>query len=445
MLNNVMPDVKINTIMSKLKGYFQKPSGKVFLFILLAIFFNLRYAYPSESLFLNSLIDEALKNNPQIQAAKQRYKAAQARVRLLRTLEDPKFEYEYDTIISNMMGSEMNRKISPMRTIAISQTLLFPTKFFLRKNAAQKEANAYEQEYKETENKVVKDLKESYFQLFLNDKKISLTQENLDLLSQFIEIVNKKLSVNKASQQDSLKAQVEHSKLSNQLVLLEQEKKIAQSMLNSLLNRPSDAQIDSVEESSNKVLELDEQSLLKSTKESRPELRSFQEMVRKSEIDYSLAKQEYLPDFMIKYKRDVSDGSTGSWAGMIGVTVPLWFWEKQDSFVKEAHANVSVVKAEYQAQENMVLFEVRSSYARFDAAKKLVQIYETGVLPQAQAALETARRGYETDTLSFLDLLDSERTLREFQMDYFESLANLEIALADLERAVGVDLSEVKK
>ena len=445
MLNNVMPDVKINTIMSKLKGYFQKPSGKVFLFILLAIFFNLRYAYPSESLFLNSLIDEALKNNPQIQAAKQRYKAAQARVRLLRTLEDPKFEYEYDTIISNMMGSEMNRKISPMRTIAISQTLLFPTKFFLRKNAAQKEANAYEQEYKETENKVVKDLKESYFQLFLNDKKISLTQENLDLLSQFIEIVNKKLSVNKASQQDSLKAQVEHSKLSNQLVLLEQEKKIAQSMLNSLLNRPSDAQIDSVEESSNKVLELDEQSLLKSTKESRPELRSFQEMVRKSEIDYSLAKQEYLPDFMIKYKRDVSDGSTGSWAGMIGVTVPLWFWEKQDSFVKEAHANVSVVKAEYQAQENMVLFEVRSSYARFDAAKKLVQIYETGVLPQAQAALETARRGYETDSLSFLDLLDSERTLREFQMDYFESLANLEIALADLERAVGVDLSEVKK
>ena len=413
--------------------------------VIIIFFLCVGISYSAENPSLNSLVDEALKNNPQIQAAKQRYKAAQARVRLLRTLEDPKFEYEYDTIISNMMGSQMNRKISPMRTIAISQAFPFPTKFFLRKNAAQKEANAYEQEYKETENKVVKDLKESYFQLFLNDKKISLTQENLDLLSQFIEIANKKYSVNKASQQDSLKAQVEHSKLSNQLVLLEQEKKIAQSMLNSLLNRPSDAQIDSVEESSNKVLELDEQSLLKSTKESRPELRSFQEMVRKSEIDYSLAKQEYLPDFMIKYKRDVSEGSTGSWAGMIGVTVPLWFWEKQDSFVKEAHANVNVVKAEYQAQENMVLFEVRSSYARFDAAKKLVKIYETGVLPQAQAALETARRGYETDSLSFLDLLDSERTLREFQMDYFESLANLEIALADLERAVGVDLSEVKK
>lgn len=413
-----------------------------FMILILPLSFNLLYSANTTS--LNSLIDEALKNNPQIQAGKLRYKAALARVRLLRTLEDPKFEYEYDKITASM-NNLMNNNTAPMRTFSISQEFPFPTKLFLRKKAAQKEANSYEQEYKETERKVVKDLKEAYFQLFLNNKKISLTQENLNLLSQFIEIANKKYSVNRASQQDSLKAQVEHSKLSNQLVLLEQEKKIAKNMLNSLLNRSLDTEIDSLEESSNKVLEVDEKAILKSAKENRPELKSFQEMVRKTEIDYSLAKQEYLPDFMIKYKREERNGKPGSWAGMIGVTIPLWFWEKQDSFVKEAHANVGVVKAEYQAEENLVLFEVSSSYARFDASKKLVKIYETGVLPQAQAALETARRGYETDTLSFLDLLDSVRTFREFQMEYLESLANLEIALADLERAVGVDLSEVKK
>jgi len=444
MLNNMVSDVKINNIMSKLKGRFKKTFVKVFLFVLLAVFLNLRYAYPSESLFLNSLIDEALKNNPQIQAAKQRYQAAQARVRLLRTLEDPKFEFEYDKITASM-DNLMNNNTKPMRTLAISQEFPFPAKLFLRKQAAQKEANAYQQEYKETERKVIKDLKQAYFELFLNDKKIKLAQENLNLLAQFIEIANKKYSVNKASQQDSLKAQVEHSKLSNQLILLEQEIKISQSMLNSLLNRPPEAGIDSAEESSNKVLELDEQTILKSAKENRPELKSFQEMVRKTEIDYSLAKQEYLPDFMIKYKRAEGNSNPGAWSGMVGFTIPLWFWEKQDSFVKEARANVGVVKAEYQAQENMVLFEVRSSFARFDAAKKLIKIYETGVLPQAQAAVETARRGYETDLLSFLDLLDSVRSLREFQMEYFESLANLEIYLADLERTVGVDLSEVKK
>ena len=420
-----------------------KKKSIIAIIILLGVFILPLSLYPFESSSLNSLISEALKNNPQIQAAKERYRAAQARVRLLRTLEDPKFEYEYDKIIASM-DNLMNNNTKPMRTFSISQEFPFPTKLFLRKKSAQKEANSYEQEYKETERKVVKGLKESYFQLFLIGKKIELTSENLNLLSQFIEIANKKYAVNKASQQNSLKAQVEYSKLSNQLVLLGQEKKIAKSMLNYLLNRSQDTEIDIVEENSNKVLELDEKKILKEVLDSRPELKSFQEMVRKTEIDYSLAKQEYLPDFMIKFKKD-ANGKPGSWAGMIGATVPLWFWEKQDSFVKEAHANVGVVKAEYQAQENMVLFEVSSSFARFDAAKKLVKIYETGVLPQTQAALETARRGYEADTLSFLDLLDSVRTLREFQMEYFESLANLEIALADLERSVGVDLSEVKK
>ncbi len=408
---------------------------------MISILLSFNFSYSADIIPLNSLIDEALKNNPQIQAAKLRFKAAQARVRLLRTLADPKFEYEYDKITASM-DNLMNNNTKPMRTFAISQEFPFPTKLLLRKKAAQKEANSYEQEYREIERKVIKDVKQAYFQLFLNDRKIRLTQENLNLLSQFIEIANKKYSVNRASQQDSLKAQVEHSKLSNQLVLLEQEKKIAKNMLNSLLNRLIDTEIDNLEESSNKVLELDEQTILKSAKENRPELKSFQEMVRKTEIDYSLAKQEYLPDFMIKYKREERNGKPGSWAGMIGVTIPLWFWEKQDSFVKEAHANVGVVKAEYQAEENLVLFEVSSSYARFDASKKLVKIYETGVLPQVQAALETARRGYETDTLSFLDLLDSVRTLREFQMEYIESLANLEIALADLERAVGVNIGK---
>ncbi|MFA5156744.1 MAG: TolC family protein [Candidatus Omnitrophota bacterium] len=401
-------------------------------------------SYSSDIFSLNLLIDECLTNNPQIQAAKQRYEAAQARVRLLRTLEDPKIEYEYNKIIPDMIAGGTGNA-GAMRTFQVSQEIPFPTKLFLRKQSAQKEANAYEQEYKETERKVIKDLKDSYFQLFLNDKKIEVTKENLGLLSQFIEIANKKYAVNKTGQQDSLKAQVEYSKLSNQFVLLEQEKKIFQSMLNSLLNRSQDIELSNIEEKSNKALELDEQRILKLTKENRPELRSFKEMLRKAEIDYALAKQEYFPDFMIKYKRQEKNGGVGSWSGMLGITVPLWFWEKQDSFVKEAHANVGVGKAEYQAEENMVLFEARSAYARFEAGKKLVKIYETGVLPQAQAALETAQRGYETGAVSFLDLLDSLRTLREFQIEYFEALANLEIALADLERTVGVDLSEVKK
>ena len=419
-------------------------SKRIFLLILSLILFLspvLSFADNSDKqkVSLNFLIDEALKNNPQIQAAKFRYEAAKSRVKLLRTLEDPKLEFEYDTITADM-DAVMRGKTSPMRTFSISQEFPFPTKLFLRRAAAQKESASYEQEYKETVHKVIKDVKEGFFQLFLNNKKTQITNENLDLLNQFIDIANKKYSLSKVGQQDSLRAQVEYSKLSNQLVLLQQEEMISRAILISLLNRSSDTEIGILEEGSNKTLALDEEATIKLAKDSRSELQSFKEMVRKSEIDLSLAKQEYLPNFMIKYKHEERNGSAGSWAGMLGVTIPFWFWEKQDSFVKEAKANVEVVKADYRATENLVLFEVRSSYAKFEAAKKLVSIYETGVLPQAQAALETARIGYQAGKINFLDLLDSQRALKEFQIEYFESLANLEIDLANLERSVGTEL-----
>lgn len=402
---------------------------------------GLTRSYAEEPVSLNALVDEALKSNPQIRAAEYRYEAAKARVTLLRTLEDPRIEYEYDNITADM-EAVMNNKTGPMRTFAVSQEVPFPTKLILRRQSAQKEANAFQQEYREVEQKVIREVKEAFFRLFISGKKIAVTKENLDLLSQFIEIANKKYSVGKAKEQDVLRAQVEYSKLSNQLVLLEQEEKIATSLLNSLLDRPEDKAVGALEERKDVALELDADKVVRLTKENRPELKSFQEMVEKSKIDYSLAKQEYLPDLMFKYKREEKDGRPGAWAGMVGMTIPLWFWEKQNSFVKEAKANLEQAKADYKATQNMVLFESRSAYAKFEAARKLVKIYETGVLPQAQSALDTARLGYEADKIDFLDFLDSHRTLREFQIEYFESLANLEIALADLERSVGADLSK---
>lgn len=408
------------------------------IFIVFVFLFNTAYA-DNSSLSLGTIIEEALKNNPQINAAKGRYDAAKARVTLLRTLSDPKFEYEYDKITADM-DAVMNGKTAPMRTFAISQEIPFPTKLFTRKQAAQKEANSFEQEYKEIERKIIKEVKDAFFQLFLISKKILVTEENLALLSQFVEVANKKYEVGKANQGDVLRAQVEYSKLSNELVLLDQEKQISQAMLNFLLNRPQNSPMEINEAKDNKDFSIDEKKVLELTKENRPELKSFKEMLQKSKIEYSLAKQEFLPDFMLKYKREERNGGLGEWAGMVGMTIPLWFFEKQNSFVKEAKANVDVAKAEYKSVEAGALFEVKSTYAKFEAAKKLVKIYETGVLPQAKASLETASRAYSADKIDLLQLLDSERTLRDFQIEYFESLANLEIALADLERAVGTDL-----
>jgi outer membrane protein TolC len=242
---------------------------------LTAIFLTARaYSEEKPALGLAKIIEETLKNNPQIQAAKSRFEAARARVALLRSLSDPKFEYEYDKITADM-DAVMRGKTAPMRTFAISQELPFPTKLFSRKQAAAKEAEVYEEQYNEAKRKIIKEVKKTFFQLFFIGEKIAVADENLNLLTQFIAVANKKYEVGKANQEDVLRAQVEHSKLSNERVLLEQEQRIYKSMLNYFLNRPQNIQIEITDAKNNKDRIFEEATILNLAKENRPELKSY--------------------------------------------------------------------------------------------------------------------------------------------------------------------------
>lgn len=418
----------------------------LFSFFLLISFFCLKISAAGTPPVLNlkDTINEALANNPQIKAAHKRYDAGAARVRLLRSLADPRFEYEYDKITADM-DAVMEGKTGPMRTFAISQEIPFPTKLFLRRQSAQKEADALKQDYREKENEIIQKVKETYLMLSLANKEIQITQDTKILLDQLIQTLTNRYSIGQASQQEVLKAQTEYSKLDNQAVLLVQKKKIAQAMLKSLLNRPQESEIaDPPAQLDAKTLEIDKVKVVKLMKDNRPELKSFKEMLRKSEIDYALAKQEYLPDFMVKYKREDKNGSAGSWAGMLGMTIPLWFWEKQDSFVKEAKAQLQEAQSEYQGLENMVSYEVEAALATVEAQQRLAKLYETSFLPQAEGAFKASTIGFEAGKNDFLNLLDSERMLLEFKLDYAGVLVDLEIAYADLERAVGIDLKAEK-
>jgi outer membrane protein TolC len=102
-------------------------------------------------------------------------------------------------------------------------------------------------------------------------------------------------------------------------------------------------------------------------------------------------------------------------------------------------SELEMLKAEYDAKEKSVLFDVRDAYARLEANKKLVELYEISFLPQAEQTLNASIKGYESDKTDFLTLLDSRRMLVDFKLKHYSAILDLRIAFADLERAVGAD------
>jgi outer membrane protein TolC len=405
----------------------------------LLIFIGKSFAQDTENISLAMLIEKAFQQNPQIEIARQRYEATKAKIPQAASLEDPQFEYKYDKMTASM-DAVMQGKTGPMRTFGISQEIPFPTKLILRTQIAVKESQMAYEDYKEKEKDIISQVKRLYAELALIYKSIEITQENKVLLEQLAKTASTQYSLGKVSQQDALKAQLEIAKMDNELIMLEQRRQVTQAKLNVLLNQEPSTELGRPEFIEETDYNFDLVNLNRVSKENRSELRSFRLSVERARKIYSLAKQEYLPNFMVKYERMERDSDLTDWAGMVGMTLPLWFWQKQNFNVKEMQKELKAMESEFKNKENMVLLEVKDAFSNVEALKKLAILFKTAYLPQAEQTLKSSLIGYEANQIDFLNLLDSQRMLLEFKLDYFKALVDLEISLAELERAVGTHL-----
>ena len=124
---------------------------------------------------------------------------------------------------------------------------------------------------------------------------------------------------------------------------------------------------------------------------------------------------------------------------ILGLSLPLWFW-KPAAMTQEAKAEKEMAAAELESMQVATDAELRIAWIRAKTTQRLAEIYRTSVLPQAQAALKIAEAGYQANKSNFLDLLDAQRTLLNFRLEYYRYLADYEERLAELERIVGKEL-----
>lgn len=410
-----------------------------FILLISLVFSGNALGQEEENIDLGLLVEKALKQNPQIEAAKYRYEASKARIPQASSLEDPRFEYKYDKMTASM-DAVMEGKTAPMRTLGVSQEIPFPTKLILRSQIAVKGSQMAYQEYKEKEREVISRLKSFYADLAFIYKSIDITEQNKAFLEQLAKSAGNQYSLGKSRQEDALKAQLEIAKMESELIMLEQKRQVTQAKINVLLNQDASTELGGPDLIEDRGLKFDLEELNKSARENRPELRAFKFALERARKTYSLAKQEYLPDFMLKYERMVRDNELTEWAGMAGISLPIWFWQKQNFNVKEMREELKAMEAEFTDRSNMTLLEVKEAFSEFEALKKLAILYKTTYVPQAEQLLKSSSSGYEANQADFLSLLDSERMVLEFKLDYFKVLIDLEISLAELERAVGTQL-----
>lgn len=390
-------------------------------------------------LVLPELIQEVLARNPELAATRKQWEAATSRIAQVRSLDDPILSLQLWNVPQPFKATQADNTI-----FGLSQSFPFPGKLGLKGEVASRSADMTEQSVRAKERELVARLKQAYYDLFLTQKAVQIHHEQVELLRQFFEITNAKFRAGKGSQADVLKAQVELSLLFQHLPVLEQRRKTAEAMLNTLLDRDPASPLGMAQEPAQLPLEESIDNLHRLALNDRPELKAAELDVQRSEQSRALAQRQYYPDFNVAFQRFQNYQANDGFGAYVAMSIPFAFWTKPkyDAGVQEAEAAVSVAQAQQHTLENLTRFQINDLLAKLRATDQVATLYRTTILPQAQQSLESARVGYRAGKGGFLDLIDTQRAWRGFQLEYFKALVDRQYRLAELEQVVGITLDQ---
>jgi len=390
---------------------------------------------------LPTLITETLENNPEIQAAHQEREAAQHRIAPAEALDDPTLEA--GVINAPLASSPFNREDMTMKMIGLSQRLPFPGKRGLRKEVASKDAEAIEQGYHETVNRVVHNLKTAYFDLGLTLEMIKLVEKNKQTLEHFLRIAEARYQVGQGSQADVLKAQTQVSRMLDRLLGLAREQPVFEAELIRALGRNTKGEIPlpmplHIQEAPLMLETLQQEALAQ-----RPQLLALQSLIARSEKSVDLARKAYYPDFDVRLSYGQRDNTLDGTRrdDMVSMTVavnlPVWRGNKIQPRIMESEALRDQATSLYQAQTNEVAARLRQQIAMAEQSLKSIKLYQTAILPQAKLTVESALAAYQVNRVDFLTLLDNQMTVFDYETNLITAMANYNKALAEIDWLVG--------
>ena len=388
-----------------------------------------------QPLQLDRLIEIALDENQELQALRNRINADRAKVPQARTLPDPMLAVMFDNVLHPDRGIGLEAR----------QMIPWPGKLRLMSQAAALGADRTVTDYTEKAYEVVSEVKKAYYDLYFIEKSIAIALENKSLLADFVKIAETKYSVGSGLQQDVLRAQVAQSRILGDLLMLQQQQASARARLNALLNRPPEAPLGPAAALTRHRVTLPEPSLEQIALERRAMLKGMRLMTSEAQTMHALAKRELKPDYELRLgvRPSMEMGRSAEVNGMVMFTLPLYHHTKQDKAIEQRAAEVKAAQSGYEAQQTMVFAMVKDTLAMLEQSDKQVDLFRTGIIPQAQLSLESARAGYQVNKVDFLTLLDSQMSLYNDLREYYRALTNYEKGAADLERTVGAPLDTI--
>tara|TARA_R110002124_G_scaffold258088_1_gene423835 strand:+ start:5568 stop:6785 length:1218 start_codon:yes stop_codon:yes gene_type:complete len=377
---------------------------------------------------LTTYIQEAEKNNPEIQAFELRYNIAEEKVNEANWLPN--------TLIgAGYFVSEPETRTGAQRArFSVSQMLPWFGTITARENYASSMAETQYVDIAIAKRKLALAVSQSYYELYAIRAKQLVLDKNIELLETYERLALTSVEVGKASAVDVLRLQIRQNELVQQKEVLEQDYLAEQTAFNNLLNRDEDIAVTVVEE----MFIPDEDALiLTENLQLNPELIKYDKLFESVEQSELLNQKESAPNigFGLDYvpvseRPDMNfvDNGKDIVMPMVSISIPI-FNNKYKSVTKQNELRQLEIKS--QKEDRLNKLETLLAQAQHNRnATRIKFNVQTDNLKQANDAEEILIKNYETGTINFNDVLDVQELQLKFQINLIESVKSYYIQSA---------------
>jgi outer membrane protein TolC len=386
---------------------------------------------------LRDLVAEAERNNPEIAAAQQGYRAATHIAAQKSALPDTQLTVQQFSVGSPRPFAGYTNSNFAYIGIGASQEIPYPGKRALRAQVGEREAEVRRTGEESVRREVIDRLKAAYLRLAYLQQTLATLERSNGLLNDVEQIAESHYRAGQGSQQEVLKAQLQHTKILQEIAMHHRDAGQLQALLKQLLNRPQGSPDIHAEPLITTPLTYSAADLLQVVRGQNPAVLGRRAMVSKSQAEVDAAKKEFRPDFNLQYMYENTDRKFRDYYMLtLGMNLPNRSRRKAELAEAEANREQANKLLEAEAQQRMA--EVQEQYVAAQTSAEQLKIFSDGLLPQSEATFRSALAAYQANRQSFETLLSSFLDVLNLQLDYQRELAEHETALARLETLTGV-------
>jgi len=397
-------------------------------------------ASSSDTLRLAEAVQLALQANPMLQAARAAAVAARERVGPAGALPDPQIQFN----TMNRAGPSYSYvgNVMTQNQEQLVLTIPWPWKLKSAHRAAEHTAAATGADADEHARMLVAQVRMAYYNVAYADRALAVLAQTRGLLRDLLTVSTTMYAVGSAVQQDVLRAQVEVGRMTEEITRMSQERIAMAARLDALLGLDATIPVRALElpEPAGELPAVD--SLVARALAARPALRAGAERVAAADASLSAARRELFPDVQVSVATNQSYRLGPTIDLMAWFTIPIFAPWKQFAMRREAAALRDMSRAELLSVRHETVARIIETRARAEQDRNLARLYRTSIIPQAQAAVQTSLASYRVGRLSFMQLIDNQMTVNQYETETYRLIADYHQAVGDLEALVGGPLDQ---